>query len=490
MQRGAHHGRPAVRARVLSHTCAYISPNDALSWDGDGRQRRRVTKCSQSSLLTTGIIVVQVSLTGGLRGYPSPTATLGISRHSLASGRIRPCQQAPSLNEARPGLGMPNHASSGALLVSMQQEEIFGNPNMQLGGLLAPYPSDDDGVQIVEEVLSHRVEDGRVLLECWTSGGEWATVVLTPVDPYVVRMTLYPSGIERTPRATPCLVADPPFPLDAPTPPFPGTGDEAAPDRSSIEPYVLEEGDLIKIWCGEILVEITRKPWELAVKNRHGFQIVREHRADTNLRGWRRASWLGYRRAPDGSVAATFDALSLAPDEHIYGLGEKFMPPDRRGQRIESWNFNTWGATNERAYKNVPFFVSTRGYGVFLNTTFKATWDVGSGATSALSTQIETTDDRLDLFLITGLKISDVLARYTGLTGRPPVPPRWSFGFWQSKVNYSSWHEVWAIVNKAREEKVPTDVIHLDPPWLREGMFADLVWDLTASRTRPPTWRS
>ena len=104
------------------------------------------------------------------------------------------------------------------MLVTIHQEDIFGNPNMQLGGLLTPWSADDDGLQIVEEVLSHRVEDGRVLLECWTSGGEWATVVLTPVDPCVVRLTLYPSGVSRTPRETPCLAANPPFPLDAPLP--------------------------------------------------------------------------------------------------------------------------------------------------------------------------------------------------------------------------------------------------------------------------------
>ena len=225
------------------------------------------------------------------------------------------------------------------------------------------------------------------------------------------------------------------------------------------------------------MVEITKKPYEMVVKNRYGFTILREHRADTNLSGWRRASWLGYRRGPDDTIVATFDALALAPDEHIYGLGEKFLPFDRRGQRIESWNYNTWGATNERAYKNVPFFVSSRGYGVFLNTTFKTTWDVGSGATSSISTQIETEDDRLDLFFIWGPRIADILTRYTALTGRPPVPPRWSFGFWQSKCTYSSWDEVWEIVRKAREERVPTDVVHLDPPWLRERMYADLVWD-------------
>lgn len=353
--------------------------------------------------------------------------------------------------------------------MAMNQEDLSGNPNMQLGGLLAPWPS-DDGVQIVEEVLTYRVEDGRIILDCWTSGGEWATVVLTPVNGHVLRLTLHPSGAPRTPRQTPCLVEQDP----RAEPYVYANGQE-----SGLRIDVQERDGVISIWIADMLVEITKKPWELVLKNRYGYQILREHRADTNLRGWRRASWLGYRRGPDDTVTSTFEALALAPDEHIYGLGEKFMPFDRRGQKIESWNYNTWGATNERAYKNIPFFVSSRGYGVFLNTTFKTTWDIGSGATSSISTQIETEDDRLDLFFIWGPRIADILTRYTALTGRPPVPPRWSFGFWQSKCTYSSWDEVWEIVRKARAERVPTDVVHLDPPWLRDRMYADLVWDET-----------
>ena len=338
--------------------------------------------------------------------------------------------------------------------MASSQEELSGNPNMQLGGLLAPWPS-DDGIEIVEEVLGQRTEAGRLLLDCRTSGGERATVALAPLGDHVLRLTLYPAGVPLAPRSTPCLVAEPepvPFEVD-------------------------EDEQAIRISFGELVCEVARQRWELILKRQNGTVVCREHRADTNLRGWRRASWLGYRRAADGTIDRTFDALYLAPDEHIYGLGEKFMPPDRRGQRIESWNFNTWGATNERAYKNVPFFVSTRGYGVFLNTTFRTIWDVGSGATSSISTQIETEDDRLDLFLIDGPSIADVLERDTALTGRPPVPPRWSFGFWQSKWGYRSWEEVWEVVRTARERRVPLDVVHLDPYWLRDRMQADLIWD-------------
>jgi alpha-D-xyloside xylohydrolase len=349
------------------------------------------------------------------------------------------------------------------------QEDRSENPNMQLGGLLAPWPA-DDGVQTVDEVLSHRSEDGRILLDCWTSGGEWATVVITPVDDYVLRVTLFPPGVARVPRETPLLVPDPPRPLNSMT-----DAEPSQPEPVSVQ--VEETPELIRIWAGELKCEITRKPFELVLKNRYDFPILQEHRADTAVRGQRRASWLGFRRGADGTIAATFDALALAADEQIYGLGEKYLPPARRGQKLESWNFNSQGATNERAPRNIPFFISTRGYGVLLNTTFGATWDIGSGHPSSISTGIETQDDRLDLFLIYGPNFKDILARYTGLTGRPPVPPRWSFGYGQSKSGCRTWDEVWATVNKAREERVPLTVVHLDRSWLRDGLYADLTWD-------------
>ena len=342
-------------------------------------------------------------------------------------------------------------------MVAIGNENLTGNPNMQLGGLLRPPPSEEDR-QFLEEVLDYEVTDSQVRFRCRTNLREEATVALTPISPHVVRLTLFPGSVPVVPRATACLVQH-----EFPRVPF----------------DVTETDTLIRVTSGELVCEVNRLRWELVVRDRAGTVICREHRGDTNLRGWRRASWMGYRRAEDGHVARTYDALYLAPQEHIYGLGEKFLPPDRRGQRIESWNFNTWGATNERAYKNVPFFVSTQGYGVFLNTTFRVTWDFGSGTTTSISTQVETEDDRLDLFLIHGPRIADIVSRYTELTGRPPVPPRWSFGYWQSKWGYTSWDEVWAVVDRARELQIPLDVMHLDPYWLRERMYTDLVWDET-----------
>ncbi len=340
-------------------------------------------------------------------------------------------------------------------MASLANENLVGNPNMQLGGLLRPWRMDED-LQFLEGIRGYVVQPDRVLIHCATNKMEQATIAVAPVNEDVLRVTLYPQSVPLTPRPTPCLESQ---------------------DVPRIAFDVEEAPEALVVRFGNLVCEVRRAPYELVLRDRDGNLVCREHRADTNLRGWRRPTWIGYRRDQHGGVAGTFNALYLAPDEHIYGLGERFTPPDRRGQRVETWNWNTWGSTNERAYKNVPFFLSTRGYGVFLNTTFKTTWDIGSGAASSISTQFETEDDRLDLFLIHGPRIPDILERYTALTGRAPVPPRWSFGYWQSKYGYTSWDEVWSVVSKARELKVPVDVIHLDPYWQHDRMYADLVWD-------------
>ncbi|MDQ3809239.1 MAG: alpha-xylosidase, partial [Chloroflexota bacterium] len=174
-----------------------------------------------------------------------------------------------------------------------------------------------------------------------------------------------------------------------------------------------------------------------------------------------------------------YEAFALGPRERIFGLGEKFMPLDKRGRVIESWNWNTWGASNERAYKNVPLYLSTAGYGCFVHTSQRVTWDFGSGQESSVSLSFELEGPSLDLFLIHGPDFPTILERYTALTGRPIVPPRWSFGFWMSYVTYRNWEEVEEVGRELRERHIPADVIHIDPGWLRPGMFADLEWDLT-----------
>lgn len=341
----------------------------------------------------------------------------------------------------------------------MATEELSANPQMQLGGLLGEWPEDPDR-QFVDRVESVRVDGQQVVLTCQTDRDETCTVRLTPYGAHILRLMLIPQG----------------QPLDSPY------SDLPAPmlmegNWPSVQITVEEEPESVRISLGELTVIVQRHPWELRLLDSAGNRVVSEHRSDTNMRGWRRAKWLGYARNASGNITRTYEAFQLGSSERIFGLGEKFMPLEKRGQEIESWNWNPWGATNEQAYKNIPFFLSTSGYGCFVHSSRRVTWDLGSGRESSMSTSIETEDPRLDLFLIHGPEFPQILERYTALTGRPKVPPRWSFGFWISYFGYRSWEEVDEVVDAFREQSLPLDVVHLDPYWQREGMYADLVWD-------------
>jgi len=168
------------------------------------------------------------------------------------------------------------------------------------------------------------------------------------------------------------------------------------------------------------------------------------------------------------------ECFDLRPHEAIYGFGERFIRLNKIGQTIDVDMSDTKGVTTDRAYKNVSFFTSTLGYGVFLNHSARLTAWVGS--LSACDLQLGVDDDHLDYFVFVG-DLKQVLPLYTQLTGRGPVPPAWSFGFWQSKISYSSAEEILTIVREMRAAGLPCDVIHLDTHWFSRNWFCDLEFD-------------
>lgn len=182
----------------------------------------------------------------------------------------------------------------------------------------------------------------------------------------------------------------------------------------------------------------------------------------------------GVNRSLDGSVALATECFDLGPGECIYGFGEKFSRLDKVGQTLDLINVDGLGTITPRTYKNIPFFVSTHGYGVFFHHRSLMTAWVGS--MSSADVQIGIEDDYLDYFVITG-SIGEVLHRYTSLTGRGCLPPRWSFGFWQSKFTYHSAEETIEIARKLREHGVPADVLHLDTDWFAKDWHCDLEFD-------------
>ena len=158
-------------------------------------------------------------------------------------------------------------------------------------------------------------------------------------------------------------------------------------------------------------------------------------------------------------VAASF---SLHPDEKLFGGGESFTRLDKRGQKMILYTYDAYSAQTPYMYKPVPFFVSSRGYGMFVHTSAPLTLDLGASYDGANVAYLS--DDFLDLFVFLGSP-AEILAEYTALTGRAPTPPLWTFGLWMGRESYSSEEETREVARKLREHRIPSDVIHLDTDW-------------------------
>lgn len=173
----------------------------------------------------------------------------------------------------------------------------------------------------------------------------------------------------------------------------------------------------------------------------------------------------------DGSYAC-FEAFELENDEVIYGLGERFDGIVRNGRTVDFHNKDAVGTTSRRTYVNIPFYLSTKGYGLFLNSGVKTEWEIG---TKEISTaQFGVLDSQLDYFIIGGRTPKDIIKGYCFLTGFSKLPPLWSFGLWMSRNSYTSWDVVDEIAEKIREKDIPCDVLHLDTAWFNRDWNCDL----------------
>jgi alpha-D-xyloside xylohydrolase len=221
-------------------------------------------------------------------------------------------------------------------------------------------------------------------------------------------------------------------------------------------------------------IEIDRAPFRLRLKDATGSLRFTDEPNDRDIRG-------GFHHFPTGHARGLrWLTAGLKPEEALFGLGEHFGPLNRRGQAFASWTVDAFGVRSDRAYKNVPLLISSEGYGIFFDMTGPLYYDLGQASVAAW--QATARADHLRAYLIVGDGIGPIMQAYHRLTGKPAVPPAWSFGFWISRWGYRNRDEVMTVARRMREEKVPCDVIHIDPYWMRyhEGHHGDLEWDESA----------
>ena len=181
-------------------------------------------------------------------------------------------------------------------------------------------------------------------------------------------------------------------------------------------------------------------------------------------------------RTQEAPTTYVCEQLELGIGELVYGLGERFGPLVKNGQSVDIWNADG-GTSSEQAYKNVPFYLTSRGYGVLVNDAGHVSYEIGSESVERV--QFSVPGERLEYFVIYGPTPKEILERYTALTGRPAAVPAWSYGPWLSTSFTTDYDEktVTSFIDGMAERDLPLSVFHFDCFWMREFNWCDFEWD-------------
>ncbi|RFA22684.1 alpha-xylosidase [Subtercola boreus] len=177
-----------------------------------------------------------------------------------------------------------------------------------------------------------------------------------------------------------------------------------------------------------------------------------------------------------GTGTFVHEQLALGVGELVYGLGERFGPVVKNGQVVDIWNADG-GTSSEQAYKNVPFYLTNRGYGVFVNYPGHVSYEIGSESVERV--QFSVPGESLEYYVIAGSTPAEILERYTALTGRPAHVPAWSYGLWLSTSFTTNYDEetVTSFIDAMASRDLPLSVFHFDCFWMREFNWSDFEWD-------------
>lgn len=226
---------------------------------------------------------------------------------------------------------------------------------------------------------------------------------------------------------------------------------------------MLEDEQFAMLTSGQISVQV-HKGDSWLVEYKTGERIV----TSSSWRG------IGFVDTPEGRFI--HEQLNLGVGECVYGLGERFSAFVKNGQVVDIWN-EDGGTSSEQAYKNIPFYITNRGYGVLVNHPERVSFEIASEKVERV--QFSVPGESLEYFIIYGPTPKEILGRYTALTGRPALPPAWSFGLWLSTSFTTEYDEqtVTGFIRKMAEYDIPLHVFHFDCFWMKEFQWCDFTWD-------------
>ena len=222
-------------------------------------------------------------------------------------------------------------------------------------------------------------------------------------------------------------------------------------------------------------LHFSKKYWEMSIYQ-NGKLLTKEQAFDTNVDNRWKQLPTGFKVNTFGESVSTFEQFILFSDEMFWGFGEKFTHFNKRGQRIKCWQKDALSTNTEDSYKSHPYFTSSRGYSILLNTFTRSSFDMG--ASSWISYQIGSDDPVLDYIFLAeeSRDYKRLLQQYLQITGQIPMIPQWAFGFWMSKCSYRSRKEIEDVMDEADRLGIGIDVIHIDN-WQKPDMAGVWEWD-------------
>ena len=243
-----------------------------------------------------------------------------------------------------------------------------------------------------------------------------------------------------------------------------------APQKLQVE----ETKETITITSGSLSLVIAKNPWSMTYKS--GGKVLTESRGrDLALM---KTAYKGDFYEVDGDLEDTYmrEQLGIDVGELLYGTGERFTPFVKNGQSVEIYN-EDGGTSTEQAYKNIPFFLSNKGYGVLINHPERVSMEFGTENVTKTSFCVK--GGSLDYFFFNGPTMKDVLTRYTDLSGKPALPAPWTFGLWLSTSFTTDYDEatVMSFIDGMLDRGIPLRTFHFDCFWMKAFHWSDFIWD-------------
>lgn len=289
-------------------------------------------------------------------------------------------------------------------------------------------PTTDQDWTTLGNLRSAQWDERSLFCDC---GG--AVVLITVLAPNLIRVQLAPTGAFAPRRSWAVTREDHKW--------------------EPVSTHVQEEADTIVLKTDAMLVRIQRNPCRIQCFDHQGNPFA--HDAEMGM-GW--------------SASGVSAWKQIESDEHFYGFGERTGLLDKLAERKTNWTVDAldYSSQTDEMYQAIPFFIALRpevSYGMFLNSTFWSQFDIG--VTQPGVWQMHTQAKELDYYVIYGPEPAQILATYSQLTGRMPLPPKWALGYHQCRWSYESEEIVEELAKEFRQRQIPCDVIHLDIDYMQ-----------------------